>query len=63
MAARGTRAAACESFVGRIAPEFSGVEALRAGLRDLGYIEGTKIASLCSGSLLAVDAAVAFSNR
>jgi hypothetical protein len=26
-----------------LAPEFSGVEALRAGLRDLGYIEGTSI--------------------
>jgi putative ABC transport system substrate-binding protein len=30
-------------FLG-LAPEFSGVEALRAGLRDLGYIEGTNIA-------------------
>ena len=29
-------------FLG-LAPEFSGVEALRAGLRDLGYIEGTSI--------------------
>ena len=27
-------------FLG-LAPEFSGVEALRAGLRDLGYIEGS----------------------
>ena len=26
-------------FLG-LAPEFSGVEALRAGLRDLGYIDG-----------------------
>ncbi len=30
-------------FLG-LAPEFSGVEPLRAGLRDLGYIEGTNIA-------------------
>jgi putative ABC transport system substrate-binding protein len=30
-------------FLG-LAPEFSGVDALRAGLRDLGYIEGTNIA-------------------
>jgi putative ABC transport system substrate-binding protein len=30
-------------FLG-LAPEFSGVEALRGGLRDLGYIEGTNIA-------------------
>jgi putative ABC transport system substrate-binding protein len=29
-------------FLG-LAPEFSGVEALRAGLRDLGYIEGTNL--------------------
>jgi putative ABC transport system substrate-binding protein len=29
-------------FLG-LAPEFSGVEALRAGLRDLGYVEGTNI--------------------
>ena len=29
-------------FLG-LAPEFSGVEALRAGLRDLGYIEGNNI--------------------
>jgi putative ABC transport system substrate-binding protein len=29
-------------FLG-LAPEFSGVEALRAGLRDLGYIEGSNI--------------------
>jgi putative tryptophan/tyrosine transport system substrate-binding protein len=30
-------------FLG-LAPEFSGVEALRTGLRDLGYVEGTNIA-------------------
>src|SRR6184192_4059404 len=29
-------------FLG-LAPEFSGVEALRAGLRDLGYTEGSNI--------------------
>jgi len=29
-------------FLG-LAAEFSGVEALRAGLRDLGYIEGTTV--------------------
>jgi len=29
-------------FLG-LAPEFSGVEALRAGLQDLGYVEGTNI--------------------
>src|SRR6266567_7836295 len=29
-------------FLG-LAPEFSGVEALRAGLRDLGYIEGRNV--------------------
>jgi hypothetical protein len=29
-------------FLG-LAPEFSGVEALRAGLRDLGYIEGNNL--------------------
>jgi putative tryptophan/tyrosine transport system substrate-binding protein len=29
-------------FLG-LAPEFSGVEALRAGLRDLGYLEGTSV--------------------
>jgi hypothetical protein len=29
-------------FLG-LAPEFSGVEALRAGLRDLGYIEGSNL--------------------
>jgi putative ABC transport system substrate-binding protein len=29
-------------FLG-LAPEFSGIEALRAGLRDLGYIEGANI--------------------
>ena len=29
-------------FLG-LAPEFSGVEALRAGLRDLGYIEGSNM--------------------
>ena len=29
-------------FLG-LAPEFSGVEALRVGLRDLGYVEGTNI--------------------
>jgi ABC transporter substrate binding protein len=30
-------------FLG-LAPEFSGVEALRAGLRDLGYVEGANLA-------------------
>jgi putative tryptophan/tyrosine transport system substrate-binding protein len=29
-------------FLG-LAPEFSGVEALRAGLRDLGYVEGRNV--------------------
>jgi putative tryptophan/tyrosine transport system substrate-binding protein len=30
-------------FLG-LAPEFSGVDALQAGLRDLGYVEGSNIA-------------------
>ena len=29
-------------FLG-LAPEFSGVEALRAGLRDLGYVDGSSV--------------------
>ena len=33
-------------FLG-LAPEFSGVEALRAGLRDLGYIEGNNLIIEC----------------
>src|SRR6266566_1174641 len=44
LAARAQQAAkiARIGFLG-LAPEFSGVEALRAGLRDLGYTEGTNI--------------------
>jgi putative ABC transport system substrate-binding protein len=44
LAARAQQAAKIPriGFLG-LAPEFSGVEALRAGLRELGYLEGTNI--------------------
>jgi putative ABC transport system substrate-binding protein len=43
LAARGQQAKTPRIGFLRFAPEFSGVEALRAGLSDLGYIEGANI--------------------